>query len=772
MIAQIVSNPATKQGSKSDVEQHFSIEDAISIRYTTKQLRGLCAAESLPFKVAGYMPSVMGNVSFASQHKAQDSGYAEDDLQWITDQLKRLVPWMVQAQTKANICGKAYVIYEAERLSFDVPNETFVNQDIPVSPVNISLQELENTPDGSSAQPQNTPESAPPGVGNGFGRPVPPNDTLNGSGFARRGVNNGFVSNQPSMTQEQLINYFPLLAAIDWRDHDIQRLTPFQVVAGDNYVWSSDRKYLYRKNGSFSTQQTGVFSNTDIYGVSRVSVNENDVLQWAQSQLNGSTATGGTYQSVADRIKDTQYEVIEASHVIEITAFDYQDDTDADMNETDSYCLMEPGQIGGIGQRKVSYRLVRFVTALLRYLSFVNATLNRMHRSEFIAYGKEGLGDINLDIARQLAQTSRGETSSSPDGTLNLHPVDVIQAELDRILDSAKNQGIIMYDAKHKVELIARTMSGIDKLHDVFSSDLIAASGLTEFTLFGKNNAGAGLASLDIRDRKFIADQADQLWADHWYPIMVFMARNLAYSTDSISEPSEIELQNEKSFKLTDSEAAEYLDKMIKPRILLIDKQVFSPQEIRRELLGNSLLANYFSISIVEGETPEDNARRAIEEAANSIQAANAGNNSGTSDVNFNGSGQNAQPDGVPITNSRSPVTAGDTTRQGDSAAVQNRADAIAVYREWQTLTNMTVTDMERWRMHSSVKTEKADKMINKIVRLLTKPVADWSRRDINAAKTELRTLKRLRGRWQAGQNSSRMIMSLMNHGYNPGIVA
>jgi hypothetical protein len=707
MITQIINNPLTRQGSDLDVEALFSIDKLTNRKFTAAQLKALTAVESLPRKVVSYLAEVMGNVAFSVSLRDAASGYATEDLRWITNQLQSLSSWMVETQIKANTVGKAYLVIDADRVAFDVNTYTVVNQEIPVSPVDFNSQERSQLLDG------------------GFSVPT---DSAN-----RYSVENSARNFTQVVPDERIVDYFPLSVPIEWENEKIERLTAYHVLSGDEYVWSSDRKYLYRKSGDFQGSTNG-FGATGIDGVSRYRIRNEDVLKWANSKLSGQSGTDNAAMSASERIQSAQYEVIEASHLIELTAFDYQDDIGADTN--DGVMTMGSMTIGRNGraimsagkEKKVTFRLARFASAFLRYITFVNLSLNRYARSEFLAYAKDGLGDINLDIARALA-TQNG-AAGIMGGQQEVDPLAVIQAEMERILKSSAN-GLVMYDAKHRLEMIPRTFAGVDKLYDVFSADLIGASGLTEFTLFGKNNAGAGLASLDIRDRKMVADSADNLWADHWMPTLSHLARQLAHSVDSVIDVDDIVLSADDSFKLTQQETGEWLKDQIEARVPLIELGVFSAQEIRDELLRSSELGNSFNITVEPGSRAPG-----VPEAAGGAND-NSGNSLGALSV--------SQGDAV-----------SGTTRS------RNLNDAIATNRIWQALINTSTAEIEAWM--SQPLASKRDSM--RVLKLLSKPVSDWSRKDINLAKTEITTLKRLKGRYSAGQTGIRMMASLANHGY------
>ena len=63
-MSDIVTNLKTKQGTRDDVAQNFTIDDAIKGTYTPKQMRAIVASDSMCRKVVDFLPKVMADVKF------------------------------------------------------------------------------------------------------------------------------------------------------------------------------------------------------------------------------------------------------------------------------------------------------------------------------------------------------------------------------------------------------------------------------------------------------------------------------------------------------------------------------------------------------------------------------------------------------------------------------------------------------------------------------------------------------------------------------------
>lgn len=373
---------------------------------------------------------------------------------------------------------------------------------------------------------------------------------------------------------ESPYNNFPLTIDIDWEEnkYGITSLKPLKVVSCDRYFWDKREKYLLQRSNQSSNAVTAKDLSIDF------------VEDWV---LNNSDED-------EEKIEELQFEIINNSHVIEFTAFDYQDDSDIfyryDRNLSVSlrnrkYIDCEYG-----GDTGVSFRLIRFLPSLLRYLSFLNATLNRMHRSEAIVYKKEDLGELNQALARYVSNNS--DNALVPDIT------DLIKQELTTLQNSLRNFGIAQIDKRHDIEMLSRNLSGLKDLESCFSRDLIAASHLTEFTLFGTTNAGSGLSSLDVRDRAAIAKQTDNLFVNHWVPSLTHIAKSLAKISPNIQLESHhnIYIVNHESFKLSQLESSEWLQKRIDVLLDLLKEKVIDREIVLKEISSNNSIGKYFNI--------------------------------------------------------------------------------------------------------------------------------------------------------------------------------
>lgn len=375
-----------------------------------------------------------------------------------------------------------------------------------------------------------------------------------------------------SITTNQNLKYFPLVEDINYQasnilDVSIKSIIPLKVISIDNYKWSQDNKFLIR-----------IHSGVDGYSFSNIN-NEYQINKWVNEKIS-------KYKNDLQKIQNLQYEIIESTHIIEFTAFDYQDNN----SQTNTRKSIKQSALLSNQLENVSFRLIRFLPALLRYLSFLNATLNRMHRSEAVIYKKDNLGETNQAIAKFVSQTS--------DNQLIPNVTELIKEELKILRDSLKNFGVALIDKKNEIDMISRSMAGIDNLDNVFSKDLIASSKLTEYSLFGMNSQGAGLASLDIRDRMAIAKQTDELFNNHWKPQFLYLANCLGESSGKIIEGvHDLYIFQTPSFTLSQLEAAEWLEKRIDILINLKNAGIIDNITILNELSGNGELGRYFSLN-------------------------------------------------------------------------------------------------------------------------------------------------------------------------------
>lgn len=555
-MGDIIYNRITKQGDKRDIAQNFTINDAIEQQYSAKTLRAVVASESIPRKVVDFLPKTMADVGFDVEVAGSASSENTEDTIWVTDQLKRLIPWVTEAQIMANIVGKAYVVFDRYQTLFD---EERLN-DLQSIPKRGGADNL--NPDVEDIQVVGTESEDQNGLLDLFSTPVIADS----------------AEDFELTPDEQLKEVFPLAYGIEWTEEIIDTVYGVQILPGDFYSWTSDGNYLYKSLNSAAFSDG---SNTTAN--KKTILSSRQLSEWLEDKKKDLPDKSESFK------RKFQTEIIHRSHVIELFAFDYQDDS--------VYAYKKgPVKVGANTKStpKQSYRLTRFIPAFLRYSSFINATLNRIHRSEFLAYAKENLGDLAQDIAKALAIQERTTGTNIPEiGTTEVN--EVIKQELERIMDSATNMGIVMYDKKHKLDIVSRTFTGVKDFNNIFRDGLISASGLTEFVLFGINSAGTGLASMDIRDRKFIADQADSLWADHWVPPLIHIANLLALTRDDVNLNVDVlKINLEKSFKLTDSEMSEWIQRVIDSRIKLLEQRVLTPAMVLRELASDSMLGKHF----------------------------------------------------------------------------------------------------------------------------------------------------------------------------------
>lgn len=479
-MTEIVQNNITKQGSTLDVAHNFNLSSVISKSYTYNQLRLLVGSESLAEKVVSYLPRTMGDVSFSIGviGRKKRVRTISEQISWCNTELRKMIPWFVDAQIQANIVGKSYLIFDS---FFDSPSKDF-----------------------------------------------------------------------------------PLLHHIDWIRDSVTGLNPLRVVPHDLYKWNNERTYLHKITNSITGDITETKINKWISNLNKLDIDK------------------------------YQYDFIEASHVIEFTAFDYQNDTETIKYLTNNY--IDNSSIA------INYRLTRFIPSLLRYLSFISATLNRMHRSEAVVYKKDNLGDISVELAKYVA-TQTG-LSSSDSIQFEVDASQLIEQELERIQRCLTNFGVVMTDSKNSIDMLSRNMTGVDKLQDVFKHDVIASSGLTEFALFAVTGAGGGLANMDIRDRAAIAKQTDQLFKDHWSPLLLYLANCLLIN---FRDSHIFNIDAEQSFKLSELESSEWLERRVKVLLDLLDRGVIDKNLVRRELASNNALGHYFMITDSDVEILNEN---------------------------------------------------------------------------------------------------------------------------------------------------------------------
>jgi hypothetical protein len=560
-MADIIQNLLTKQGTKADVAQNFAIADLICDPISAKQMRAVTASEAMPRKVVDFIPRIMADVNFSVGVAGTSSTDNNDDAVWISDQLKRLIPWMADGQIIANTVGKAYLVIDRDQDFFEDESIIEESKAQPKNEVGNNLEDNDVT-EHDAEDLLSDRDSTLVQLMESISRKIAYENA------------NGYTLT----SDERLTDELPLCFSIDWAQENIDSVHGVQILPGDFYNWTTDGEYLIRTVGG-QISDSGGLSSFDGQGKNISSEHVERWLQKKRDQLD---------KNKNHSLSNAQYQAVHKSHVIELFAFDYQDDSIIKSGRATLATQQNNGNL-------VSHRLSRFIPAFLRYSSFINATLNRIHRSEFIAYGKENLGDLAVDIARTLGEMQGKGTGSITDTGTQADVMAVMKAEMERILDSAMNQGLVMYDSKHKLEIISRTFTGMKDFNNIFRDALISASGLTEFVLFGINSAGTGLSSMDIRDRKFIADQSDGLWADHWLPPMLHLANLLSLTKDQIDIKQDvIKISLEKSFKLTDSEMSEWVERVINSRAKLLENRVLSPAMVLKELASDSMLGQHF----------------------------------------------------------------------------------------------------------------------------------------------------------------------------------
>lgn len=372
---------------------------------------------------------------------------------------------------------------------------------------------------------------------------------------------------------ERLMERFPYSLPLDWSAFSNVQISGADVLDGDVYEFDSKNRFLMKK---FAASTTGVVTSGNGVDV-RATLNK-----WYNQDPDGDTNTT---------------ELIHRSHVIEFLAFDYQEPKNSNGNDSKFDKDLRKTSCGSTA----SFRLTRFIDALLYYQSFINATLNRVHRSEFLSYQKENLGDTNLEIARAMA--SNPSHPSAPPNIIDSSAA--ITDELNTIANSALNLGVVLTDTTSNMTMLSRSFSGLNNIHDVFRPIIIGASGLTEFTLFGLTMASAGLNSHDVRDRMAISGQVDILFRDSWQPIIEKLSNQVAQSYQ-FPVNAYLAVKASTSFKLTELEIADVLDKLVDTRIKLVELGVISREELRAELKGDGLLGKYFIISEPDKTTEKE----------------------------------------------------------------------------------------------------------------------------------------------------------------------
>ena len=769
--SEIIYNPLTKQGTKSDVAQNFTISDAIGKTYSHRQVRALVGSEAIPRKVVDYLPKVMSDVQFDVQVAGTSSDDNEDDTIWITDQIRSLIPWMTEGQIVANTVGKAYLVFDRY--------QEFYEED--------RLTDIQTQPKTQAAEMDNQTDDTDDADGT---ESISPLDEL-----LNMKLDTGSDSDYELTPDEKLQEKLPLPFPIDWSQEIIESVYGVQILPGDFYGWTPDGEYLYRNTDS------ALRGKNSFQGERKINLSSKSVVKWVQNQKE--------HVDDDDKMQKSKYLVVHRSHVIELFAFDYQDDTIYDDKKT---------LIIGENNRKkprTSHRITRFIPAFLRYASFLNATLNRIHRSEFLAYAKENLGDLALDIARAMAESNLGSgaTGTATPEEANANVMLVMQQEMQRILDSAMNQGLVMYDAKHKLDIVSRTFTGLKDFNNIFRDNLIAASGLTEFVLFGINSAGTGLASMDIRDRKFIADQSDSLWADHWMPPLLHLANLLSMTKDLINlEKDVLKIRLEKSFKLTDTELAEWVERVINSRAKLLEARVLTPAMVLKELSSDSMLGQHFTLvkedvvahleklealgideigsanrsgglypiktTEIKAESVKEASEISAESKLNVVKESakvRTGSESGTLENPSSNAGENGS-----VNNSD---TSDNSSRQGDKAP-KWKIQGVKNHRLWKRYLNMTDDDIRDWLSASSgstyagasgTKNTAGRVYANKVIKLRNKPANAMTQEDYRAVKKELDVIHRLVNQFKKTRTDekvrhgksvlSRSQVSLRNHG-------
>jgi Protein of unknown function (DUF1073) len=534
-MAQPIKNSLTRQGSKKDVAQYFDVDQIVSHDFTPDQLRAVVSASWMCQKVVAHIPKEMVNVQFGLTLTGQTGkSRSVQDLTIIQEQLKRLMPWFGEAQKRANIVGKAYLLI----------------QTTDVDPINVDIQNQETIDEVFAEEIEELK----------YGNTI----SLNS--------NNQYGTDDETISAQQLEIRFPYSLPLDWTRFSQIQVSGIDILDGDMYTFEKNKRFLIKN------EQIKRSSNIDIPDINI----EQTLSKWYNESPDGD---------------DKTLEIIHRSHLIEFTAFDYQ----PPKTEKVKGSPVDKDLRGKKSCENASFRLTRFITTLLYFESFVNATLNRVHRSEFISYKKENLGDTNLEIAR--ASANNPSHPSAPPNVID--PEAAILDELNTIANSALNLGIVLTDKTSDIALVARSFTGLNNVSDVFRPLIIGASGLTEFSLFGLTMVAPGLSTND-RDRMAISGQVDILFRDAWQPLIESIANHIAISYKTFPTNSYLSVKAISSFRLTELELADVLDKMIDTRLKLIAQGIISKEELRSELKGDGVLGKYFSLSEPDKATQKE----------------------------------------------------------------------------------------------------------------------------------------------------------------------
>lgn len=576
MIWNPIENSLTRQGGVRDVSSYFTINTLVTQSFSPDQMRAVTSSSWLCQKVVGIIPKEMVNVQFSVTLGGQAGKVRSiQDLTMIQDQLRRLMPWFGEAQKKANIIGKSYLILQARGFKHqeqrETPEEILENEEVADTDPPKQQQPQKRNYESYLPDTDFTGESIKRHYYNTFR-----NRNRNRNKFLEHATLDldGEVGLE-GVSIDNLMQRFPYTFAIDWDNFGDMQIAGVEIVDGDVYKMSSDGRFLYR-NWSLGQHSAPQQQEINI---------KKTLTKWYNDDPYGNS---------------NELDIIHKSHVIEFTAFDYQEQKQDRPNRhgIDGHSLS-----GNTTVAHPSYRLTRFVSALLYYDSFVNSVLNRTHRSEFIAYKKPNLGDTNLELAR-LSAAADFSHPAIPAPVLD--PTTAIETELQTIANSALNLGVVLVDKDCDLTMIARSFTGIQNVHDVFRPIVIGASGLTEFTLMGLTMAAAGLNSHDVRDRMAIASQVDALFRDTWQPILEQLANKIATSYPSFPTYSYLSIKPESSFKLTELEIADVLDKLVATRLALVEKGIISREELRAELKGDGLIGKYFIITEPDRSTQKE----------------------------------------------------------------------------------------------------------------------------------------------------------------------
>jgi hypothetical protein len=363
-------------------------------------------------------------------------------------------------------------------------------------------------------------------------------------------------------------NQFPISQEIIW-DNNVEGLIGLKVFGCDELNRTDDDKYFIKR-----------YSNSD--GIRSLNnLTETDVTDWVKRKRTLSQ----------DKIKDNQYSVIHSSHVLEFTAFDYQDDRETlllhNKRRTISEAAIRNDNNDYLG---ISFRLIRFLDAMNNYKQFIKYTLKRMNHSEATLYKKENLGEINQAIAKHIA--------SSNENQLQANITEVIKQELVTIRDSLSEFGVALIDKKNDIVTISRNLSGVSDIADIFYRDIIAASYLTEYALFGTTSGGSGLAGVDERDRAQLGQATDELFANYWKPILQLLSNFLAQATGQIYDDKHVlSIDQKPSYKMSPTDASDWLSSRIKILIDLYKEGLIDKQVVLNEITSNGMLGSHFSIN-------------------------------------------------------------------------------------------------------------------------------------------------------------------------------